>query len=56
MQDFTEQKFQETIKAIVEASEEQTDRPLSFDELKELANSMGLTDEEWDKLMGLKKI
>lgn len=51
MQDYNEQKFQETIKSIVEATEEQTDRPLTLDELKELAVSMGMTDEEWDRLL-----
>ena len=30
---------------------EQSDRPLTLDELKELAISMGLTDEDWDKLL-----
>ncbi len=51
MQDYNEQKFQETIKSIVEATEEQTDRPLTLDELKELAVSMGMTDDEWEQLL-----
>jgi len=51
MQDYNEQKFQETIKSIVEATEEQEDRALTLDELKELAVSMGLTEEEWEKLL-----
>jgi LemA protein len=51
MQDYNEQKFQETIKSIVEATEEQEDRALTIDELKELAISMGMTGEEWEKLL-----
>lgn len=51
MEDYNEQKFQETIKSIVEATEEQEDRPLTLDELKELAVSMGMTGEEWEKLL-----
>ncbi len=51
MQDYNEQKFQETIKSIVEATEEQEERPLTLGELKELAVSMGMTDEEWEKLL-----
>jgi len=51
--DYGEEKFKAHIKAVVEAT--QTDetleeRPLTMDELKELALSMGLTTEEWDKL------
>jgi len=49
--DYNEQKFQETLKAMVDATDEQSDRPLTLDELKELAISMGLTDEDWDKLL-----
>jgi len=49
MKDYNEQKFQETIKSIVDATEEQEERPLTLDELKELAISMGLTDEEWEQ-------
>jgi len=51
MTDYNAQKFQETIKSIVEATEEQSDRPLTLSELKELAVSMGLTDEEWEQLL-----
>lgn len=49
--DYNEQKFQETLKAMVSATDEQSDRPLTLDELRELAISMGLTDEDWDKLL-----
>lgn len=52
---YNEEKFKEHIKAVVEASyaDEDTlqERPLTLSELKELAISMGLTDEEWDKLL-----
>ena len=48
---YNEQKFQDTLKAMVDATDEQSDRPLTLDELKELAISMGLTDEDWDKLL-----
>lgn len=49
--DYNEQKFQETLKAMVDATDDQSDRPLTLDELRELAISMGLTDEDWDKLL-----
>jgi hypothetical protein len=53
--DYKEEKFQEHIKAVVEASQKKTDhsledRPLSLAELKELAMSMGLSEKEWDNL------
>ncbi len=51
MQDYNEQKFQETIKSLVDATETDLDRPLTLDELKELALSMGMTDSEWANLL-----
>ena len=52
--DYNEEKFKEHIKAVVEASEidnEIGDRALTLDELKELAISMGVTEEGWKKLL-----
>jgi hypothetical protein len=52
--DYEEEKFKDHIKAVVEASQSSDDtfeeRPLSLAELKELAISMGLTEEKWDQL------
>lgn len=52
--DYNEQKFKEHIKAVVEASQQTDDtleeRPLTLDELKELAVSMGMTEEQWNAL------
>ena len=52
--DYHEEKFKEHIKAVVEASQQSDEtleeRPLSLAELKELAISMGMTEEQWDKL------
>lgn len=49
--DFTEEKFQEQLKEIVTASEDDVNRPLTLPELKELAQSMGLSDKEWENLL-----
>jgi len=49
--DFNEEKFQEHLKEVVAAGQVDSDRPLTLSELKELANSMGLTDQEWEKLL-----
>ncbi len=49
--DFNEEKFQEHLKEIVAAGQVDGDRPLTLSELRELANSMGLSDEEWEKLL-----
>lgn len=49
--DFTEEKFQAHLKEIVAAGEVDGDRPLTLPELKELANSMGLSDSDWDRLL-----
>lgn len=51
--DYNEEKFKEHIKAVVEASQvDETieERPLTIGELKELAISMGLNEEEWNAL------
>lgn len=53
--DYNEEKFKEHIKAVVEASQAGTDesledRPLTLSELKELAISMGMTEEQWENL------
>ncbi|MBD3638751.1 MAG: LemA family protein [Crocinitomicaceae bacterium] len=52
--DYNEEKFKEHIKAVVEASQSTDDtleeRPLTLKELKELAISMGLTEEQWNDL------
>ena len=49
--DFNEEKFQAHLKEIVAAGEVDADRPLTLSELKELANSMGLSDEDWERLL-----
>ncbi|MFD1552815.1 hypothetical protein DNU06_08370 [Putridiphycobacter roseus] len=49
--DFKEEKYQAQLRAIVNATEASGDRPLSLSELKELANSMGLSDKEWEQLL-----
>lgn len=51
--DYSEEKFKAHVKAVVEATQQDDsieERPLTMDELKELALSMGLTTEEWEKL------
>jgi hypothetical protein len=51
---YSEEKFTSHIKAVVEAGmreESFEERPLTLDELKELALSMGMNTEEWDKLL-----
>ena len=55
MEDYKEEQFKAHIKAVVEASQQSDaesldERPLSLKELKELAISMGLTEEQWDEL------
>ncbi len=49
--DFNEEKFQDHLKEIVAAGEVGGDRPLTLSELKELANSMGLSDSDWERLL-----
>jgi len=48
---YSEEKFREHIRAMVENTQVDSDRPLTLDELKELALSMGMIDSEWDALM-----
>ena len=53
--DYQEEKFKEQIRAIVDASQAETDesledRPLTLSEMKELAISMGMTEEQWKNL------
>jgi hypothetical protein len=45
---YSEEKFREHIRKIIEKSQVDTNRPLTLDELKELALSMGLSDSEWE--------
>lgn len=57
--DYSEEKFQEHIKAMVEESELDHsigERPLTLSELKELAISMGLTEEQWVNLQEKAKV
>lgn len=49
--DFNEERFQAHLKEIVTAGETNNDRPLTLSELKELANSMGLSDSDWERLL-----
>lgn len=52
--DYNEEKFKEHIKTVVEASQQTDDtleeRPLTLAELKELAVSMGMTEDQWNDL------
>ncbi len=50
--DYNEDKFRQHIKTVVEQAEGDTleERPLTLAELKELAISMGMSEEEWDAL------
>ena len=50
---YSEEKFKAHIRTVVEAAEggdSLEERPLTLDELKELALSMGMSDQEWDDL------
>lgn len=50
---YSEEKFLDHIKTVVNAAEGDAafdERPLTLDELKELAVSMGMSEEEWDNL------
>ncbi len=49
---YSEEKFKAHIRTVVEQSEGDTleERPLTLDELKELAISMGMSEEEWNAL------
>ena len=50
--EYNEEKFKQHIKTIVAQAEGDSleERPLTLDELRELAISMGMSDEEWDAL------
>ncbi|MFA7274739.1 MAG: hypothetical protein WC044_12795 [Crocinitomicaceae bacterium] len=48
---YSEEKFRDHLKKMVEASKVDNDRPLTLHELKELALEMGLSDSEWDNLL-----
>jgi tetratricopeptide (TPR) repeat protein len=48
---FSEDKFRDHIKQVVKSQSFETDRPLTLDELKELAESMGVSEREWGELM-----
>lgn len=48
---YSEDKFKEHVKQIARQNQSDSDRPLTLDELKELALSMGITDSEWANLM-----
>lgn len=48
---FSEDKFRDHIKQIVKETAHDIDRPLTLSELKELAESMGVSEREWNELM-----
>lgn len=48
---YSEEKFRDHIKKMVEKSQVNSDRPLTLDELKELAMSIGLSDSEWEAML-----
>ena len=48
---FSEEKFRDHIKQIVKETSPDSDRPLTLPELKELAESMGVSEREWGELM-----
>ena len=48
---FSEDKFRDHIKQVVKSQSFETDRPLTLEELKELAESMGVSEREWGELM-----
>ena len=48
---YSEEKFRDHIRLMVEKSQVDSNRPLTLAELKELALSMGLNDSEWDNLL-----
>ncbi|MCH2224574.1 MAG: hypothetical protein MK066_07365, partial [Crocinitomicaceae bacterium] len=49
---FSEEKFRDHIKEVVKQTSYDSDRPLTLDELRQLAESMGVSDREWLELMG----
>ena len=48
---FSEDKFRDHIKQVVKSTTFETDRPLTLEELKELAEGMGVSEREWGELM-----
>lgn len=48
---FNEEKFRDHIKQVVKATSYDADRALTLDELKELAEGMGVSEREWNELM-----
>lgn len=48
---YSEDKFKDHIRQVVRSQERDSERPLTLDELKELALSMGLTESEWNQLL-----
>ncbi len=48
---FSEEKFRDHIKQVVKATSYDADRALTLDELKELAEGMGVSEREWNELM-----
>ena len=48
---YSEDKFRDHIRAMVNKTQVDSDRPLTLEELKELALSMGMVDSEWDALL-----
>lgn len=48
---FSEEKFKDHLKQVVKSQSYDSDRPLTLPELKELAESMGVSEREWNELM-----
>jgi tetratricopeptide (TPR) repeat protein len=48
---YSEEKFRDHIRKMVKETEVDSDRPLTLDELKELALDMGMVDSEWNDLL-----
>lgn len=48
---FSEDKFRDHISEVISQTANDSERPLTLSELKELAESMGVTEREWNELM-----
>ncbi len=48
---YSEDKFRDHIRAMVQKTEVDSERPLTLAELKELALDMGMVESEWDELL-----
>lgn len=48
---FSEEKFKDHLKQVVKSTTYDSDRALTLPELKELAESMGVSEREWNELM-----